>query len=46
LLPIEVETGKKYSELNNALHFVELQDLSNGLWPSLLPIGINIAIVS
>jgi len=31
---------------NNALHFVELQDLRAGLWPSFLSIGINNAILS
>ena len=34
------------SKLNNALHFVELQYVRDGLWPSLLRIRINIAIVS
>jgi len=32
--------------LSNALHFVELRYLRNGLWPSLLPSRINNAIVS
>jgi len=36
LVPIEVETEiKRYSKLNIAFHFVELQDLRDGCLPSL-----------
>jgi len=35
LVPVEVETEVKYSELNNVLHFAELQDLCAGLSPNL-----------
>jgi len=34
-MPIQVEAKiKKYSKLNNALHFIELQDLRDGFLPS------------